>query len=53
MPAQYFRNLTGKHRSATANRQLGFSLAFVAAAADDRPENRHSGGGTEVGSIII
>ncbi|AOK14618.1 hypothetical protein WT26_00690 [Burkholderia cepacia] len=34
MPAQYFRNLTGKHRSATANRQLGFSLAFVAGAAN-------------------
>ncbi|VWB20297.1 YoaK family protein [Burkholderia metallica] len=34
MPAQYFRNLTGKHRSATANRQLGFSLAFVAGATN-------------------
>ena len=34
MPAQYFRSLTGKHRSATANRQLGFSLAFVAGAAN-------------------
>jgi uncharacterized membrane protein YoaK (UPF0700 family) len=34
MPAQYFRNLTGKHRSASANRQLGFTLAFVAGAAN-------------------
>lgn len=34
MPAQYFRSLTGKHRSATANRQLGFSLAFVAGATN-------------------
>ncbi|KVK80943.1 hypothetical protein WS90_16870 [Burkholderia cepacia] len=34
MPAQYFRSLTGKDRSATANRQLGFSLAFVAGATN-------------------
>ncbi|WP_175751839.1 YoaK family protein [Burkholderia anthina] len=34
MPAQYFRSLTGKHRSAAANRQLGFSLAFIAGAAN-------------------
>ncbi|EEE07299.1 TPA: DUF1275 domain-containing protein [Burkholderia multivorans] len=34
MPAQYFRSLTGKHRSAAANRQLGFSLAFVAGATN-------------------
>lgn len=34
MPAQYFRSLTGKHRSATANRQLGFSLAFIAGATN-------------------
>ncbi|MDN7907312.1 YoaK family protein [Burkholderia diffusa] len=34
MPAQYFRGLTGKHRSAAANRQLGFSLAFVAGATN-------------------
>ncbi|MBB5501780.1 YoaK family protein [Paraburkholderia sp. MM5384-R2] len=34
MPAQYFRSLTGKHRSTTANRQLGFSLAFVAGATN-------------------
>ncbi|GBH24390.1 YoaK family protein [Burkholderia vietnamiensis] len=34
MPAQYFLSLTGKHRSAPANRQLGFSLAFVAGAAN-------------------
>ncbi|AOR73070.1 hypothetical protein BBJ41_36560 [Burkholderia stabilis] len=34
MPAQYFRTLTGKHRSERANRQLGFSLAFVAGATN-------------------
>ncbi|AOK21334.1 hypothetical protein WL40_06585 [Burkholderia ubonensis] len=34
MPAQYFRSLTGKHRSAAANRQLGLSLAFVAGATN-------------------
>ncbi|MGF6288899.1 YoaK family protein [Paraburkholderia youngii] len=34
MPAQYFRSLTGKHRSTSANRQLGFSLAFVAGATN-------------------
>ncbi|WP_179402127.1 YoaK family protein [Burkholderia guangdongensis] len=34
MPAQYFRSLTGKHRSETSNRQLGFSLAFVAGATN-------------------
>ncbi|WP_321783849.1 YoaK family protein [Burkholderia pyrrocinia] len=34
MPAQYFRSLTGKHRSAAANRQLGFSLAFIAGATN-------------------
>ncbi|NTX23269.1 YoaK family protein [Burkholderia cepacia] len=34
MPAQYFRSLTGKHRSSAANRQLGFSLAFVAGATN-------------------
>ncbi|KVN09174.1 hypothetical protein WT09_28060 [Burkholderia stagnalis] len=34
MPAQYFRSLTGKHRSASANRQLGFSLACVAGATN-------------------
>ncbi|MBB5446986.1 uncharacterized membrane protein YoaK (UPF0700 family) [Paraburkholderia sp. WSM4177] len=34
MPAQYFRSLTGRHRSTTANRQLGLSLAFVAGATN-------------------
>ncbi|RZF24201.1 DUF1275 domain-containing protein [Paraburkholderia sp. UYCP14C] len=34
MPAQYFRSLTGKRRSTSANRQLGFSLAFVAGATN-------------------
>ncbi|MGF6742449.1 YoaK family protein [Paraburkholderia atlantica] len=34
MPAQYFRSLTGKDRSTSANRQLGFSLAFVAGATN-------------------
>ena len=34
MPAQYFRTLTGKDRSIEANRQLGFSLAFVAGATN-------------------
>ena len=34
MPAQYFRNLTGMRRSASANRQLGLSLTFVAGAAN-------------------
>ena len=34
MPAHYFRALTGKDRSAEANRQLGFSLAFVAGATN-------------------
>ncbi len=34
MPAHYFRTLTGKDRSTEANRQLGFSLAFVAGATN-------------------
>lgn len=34
MPADYFRSLTGKNRSAGADRQLGFSLAFVAGATN-------------------
>jgi uncharacterized membrane protein YoaK (UPF0700 family) len=34
MPARYFRTLTGKDRSTEANRQLGFSLAFVAGATN-------------------
>jgi uncharacterized membrane protein YoaK (UPF0700 family) len=34
MPAHYFRTLTGKDRSAGANRRLGFSLAFIAGAAN-------------------
>ncbi len=34
MPIQYVRKLTGKRRSAHANRQLGFVLAFVAGAAN-------------------
>lgn len=34
MPAQYFRSLTGQRRSASANRHLGFSLAFVAGATN-------------------
>jgi len=34
MPAHYFRTLTGKDRSTVANRQLGFSLAFVAGATN-------------------
>ncbi|MEM5382926.1 YoaK family protein [Paraburkholderia phymatum] len=34
MPAQFFRTLTGKDRSTAANRRLGFSLAFVAGAAN-------------------
>lgn len=34
MPAQFFRTLTGKNRSTAANRRLGFSLAFVAGAAN-------------------
>jgi uncharacterized membrane protein YoaK (UPF0700 family) len=34
MPAQFFRTLTGKDRSTEANRRLGFSLAFVAGAAN-------------------
>lgn len=32
MPVHYFRSLTGKQRNAHANRQLGFSLAFIAGA---------------------
>jgi len=34
MPANYFRTLTGKHRSTEANRLLGYSLAFVAGATN-------------------
>jgi uncharacterized membrane protein YoaK (UPF0700 family) len=34
MPARYFRHLTGKTRSESGNRQLGFSLAFIAGAAN-------------------
>ncbi len=34
MPAHYFRSLTGKNRSTEADRQLGFSLAFVAGATN-------------------
>ncbi|TCW87304.1 DUF1275 domain-containing protein [Burkholderia sp. SRS-46] len=33
-PTHYFRSLTGKNRSAAGNRRLGFSLAFVAGAAN-------------------
>ena len=32
MPVQYARFLVGRHRTHTANRQLGWSLAFVAGA---------------------
>jgi uncharacterized membrane protein YoaK (UPF0700 family) len=32
MPVRYARFLTGRHRSAGADRQLGFALAFVAGA---------------------
>ncbi|MDR6207872.1 YoaK family protein [Paraburkholderia graminis] len=34
MPAHYFRSLTGKNRSTEADRQLGFSLTFVAGATN-------------------
>jgi len=34
MPAHYFRSLTGKSRTTDADRQLGFSLAFVAGATN-------------------
>jgi uncharacterized membrane protein YoaK (UPF0700 family) len=34
MPVRFFRALTGKDRSTEANRHLGFSLAFVAGAAN-------------------
>src|SRR5258708_37896895 len=34
MPAHYFQTLTGKDRSTVANRQLGFSLTFVAGATN-------------------
>ena len=34
MPAHFFRALTGRDRSTEANRRLGFSLAFVAGAAN-------------------
>ena len=34
MPAQYFRALTGKDRNSEANKQLGFSLAFIAGATN-------------------
>jgi uncharacterized membrane protein YoaK (UPF0700 family) len=34
MPAHYFRALTGKDRSTGADRQLGFSLTFVAGATN-------------------
>jgi len=32
MPINYARKLTGKHRTVTANRELGLALAFVAGA---------------------
>jgi uncharacterized membrane protein YoaK (UPF0700 family) len=34
MPIKYARNLTGRKRTANANRQLGFALAFVAGATN-------------------
>jgi uncharacterized membrane protein YoaK (UPF0700 family) len=34
MPADYFRTLTGKDRTVRGDRQLGFSLAFVAGATN-------------------
>lgn len=34
MPLEYVRRLTGKSRSAAANRHLGYALAFVAGAAN-------------------
>lgn len=34
MPIHYARSLTGHQRTASANRQLGFSLAFVAGATN-------------------
>jgi len=34
MPVQYFRTLAGKDRTSESNRQLGFSLAFVAGATN-------------------
>jgi len=34
MPANYLRTLTGQNRSIEANRQLGYSLAFVAGATN-------------------
>ncbi|CDY79145.1 Probable transmembrane protein [Caballeronia glathei] len=34
MPADYFRALTGKDRTAAGDQQLGFSLAFVAGATN-------------------
>ncbi|RQH07008.1 YoaK family protein [Paraburkholderia dinghuensis] len=34
MPVTYFRNLAGKDRNHSSNRHLGFSLAFVAGAAN-------------------
>jgi uncharacterized membrane protein YoaK (UPF0700 family) len=34
MPTHYFRSLTGKNRSTEADRQLGFSLTFVAGATN-------------------
>ncbi|WP_114810905.1 YoaK family protein [Paraburkholderia kururiensis] len=34
MPAHYFRRLAGKDRKTSANRQLGFQLAFIAGATN-------------------
>src|ERR1700688_4244720 len=34
MPAQYFRTLTGKDRTAEPNNQLGFFFAFLAGATN-------------------
>jgi uncharacterized membrane protein YoaK (UPF0700 family) len=34
MPIKYARRLTGKRRNADSNRQLGFTLAFIAGAAN-------------------
>jgi hypothetical protein len=46
MPIRYARRLSGRRRTAIANRHLGFALSFVAGAiSTDMPINRCGIGG--------
>jgi hypothetical protein len=58
MPIRYARRLSGRRRTAIANRHLGFALAFVAGAiSTDMPLNRCGIGGEHPwehpGQVII